>query len=165
MLKDPFIISSIILAISFVFILIYNHKLKSKVLKVSFLILCLVFLILIIIFDNKFVYEFLRNFIRCFWYPNYFIFTTIVLFSICNLIYTILKKKMIFNIKLINYILFGISFSSYLSYSRLDIDTNSYTSLYSSSSLFVLRVLSISFLIWIILIIIFKFIKRGKYEK
>lgn len=165
MFKDPFIVSSIILAISFIFILICNHKLKSKVLKFSFLILSLIFLILIIVFDNIYIYEILRKFFRFIWYPNYFIFTTIVLFSVINLIYTILNNKKNFKNKIINYLLFGISFSSYIIFTRLDIDVNSYTSLYSNKSLTILRILSITFLCWLILTIIFKYCKRGNHEK
>lgn len=162
MFKDPFIISSIILAISFVFILICNHKLKSKIIKVSFLFLSILFLILITIFDNNYIYELLKVVIIYLWYPNYLMFVTTIFISIIILIYSLVRKKISFKRKILNYILFGISFASYITFLRLDIDTSLYTSLYSNSSLILLRIVTISSTIWIFITIIFKLIEKRK---
>ena len=62
-MNDPFIISSIILSLTFLFLLIFNNTLKNKLLKVIFLILAFIFLILIFIFDNNYIYELLKNII------------------------------------------------------------------------------------------------------
>ena len=162
---DPFIISSIILAISFVFILILNQKLKSKIIKISFTIFSLIYLILILIFDNKFLYEFFKAIITYLWYPNYLLFVITILMSIIVLIYSILKKRLPFRNKVINYLLFSILFSCYIIFQRLQIDTDLYSSLYSSNSLIILRITSITFIVWFILNIIFKLLDRSKYEK
>lgn len=165
MFKDPFIISSIILAFSFLFLLICNHKLKSKVIKFSFLILCLLILILIMIFDNKYIYELLKIIISYFWYPNYLMFTTTIFFNIIVLVYTLFKNNLSLFQKIINYFLFAISFFSYICFNRLEIDTSLYTSLYSNSSLIILRIVSISFSVWLVLTILFNLLNRGKHEK
>lgn len=165
MLKDPFMISSIIIALSFSFILICNYKLKSRVIKISFLGLTFLFLILIMIFDNNYIYSLLKLVISYFWYPNYLMFTTTILFSVILLIYSLVKNKLSFKNKIINYLLFSISFSTYIIFNRLNIDTNLYSSLYSTNSLIVLRIVTISFAIWLVLTIIFKLLDRRYYEK
>ena len=163
-MKDPFMISSIILALTFLFILIYNHTLKNKIINLIFLILSLIYLILIIIFDNNYIYELLRALITYIWYPNYLLFITTILFSIFTFIYTLLNN-MSNKRKIINYLLFCINFSCYIIFLRLDIDLNSYISFYSSNSLLVLRISSITMIVWLILTFIFKIIERGKNEK
>ena len=165
MLKDPFMISSIIIALSFSFILICNYKLKSRVIKISFLGLTFLFLILIMIFDNNYIYSLLKLVISYLWYPNYLMFTTTILFSVILLIYSLVKNKLSFKNKIINYLLFSISFSTYIIFNRLNIDTNIYSSLYSTNSLIVLRIVTISFAIWLVLTIIFKLLDRRYYEK
>ena len=69
-MKDPFMISSIILALAFFFILLYNNTLKNKIVNIMFLSLSLIYLILIIIFDNNYIYELLKALITYIWYPN-----------------------------------------------------------------------------------------------
>ena len=63
MFKDPFVISSIILAFSFFFILICNLKLKNKWFKIIFLILSIAYLVAIFIFDNNFITDLLTSLI------------------------------------------------------------------------------------------------------
>lgn len=166
MFNDPFIISSIILSFSFILILIFNNKIKSKIIKYSFLILSIIFLILITFFDNKYIYDLLKLIITFIWYPNYLIFVLIIIISIINLIYTLIKKISLKR-QIFNYLLFGICFSIYISYLRLDINTSLYSSIYSDNSLILLRIVSITFIIWIIITIIFKLIDRSnkKNEK
>lgn len=164
-MKDPFIISSIILAISFFVILIINTKIKSKTIKYSFLILSLIFLVLITIFDNNYVYLLLKNLITYIWYPNYLIFVSTIILSNIILIYTCLNNKLSNKRKILNFLIFSISFTSYIIFSRLNIDINSYSSLYQTNSLIVLRIESISFITWFILTIIFKVIDRSFHEK
>lgn len=163
-MKDPFMISSIILALAFFFILLYNNTLKNKIVNIMFLSLSLIYLILIIIFDNNYIYELLKALITYIWYPNYLLFVTTVLFSIFIFIFTLLKKINLKQ-KIINYSLFCLNFSYYIIFLRLNIDLKSYTSYYSSNSLLVLRISSITVIIWIILSLILHIIERGNNEK
>ena len=163
-MKDPFMISSIILALAFFFILLYNNTLKNKIVNIMFLSLSLIYLILIIIFDNNYIYELLKALITYIWYPNYLLFVTTVLFSIFIFIFTLLKKINLKQ-KILNYSLFCLNFSYYIIFLRLNIDLKSYTSYYSLNSLLVLRISSITVIIWIILSLILHIIERGNNEK
>lgn len=163
-MKDPFMISSIILPLAFFFILLYNNTLKNKIVNIMFLSLSLIYLILIIIFDNNYIYELLKALITYIWYPNYLLFVTTILFSIFIFIFTLLKKINLKQ-KILNYSLFCLNFSYYIIFLRLKIDLKSYTSYYSSNSLLVLRISSITVIIWIILSLILHIIERGNNEK
>ena len=163
MFKDPFVISSIILAFSFFFILICNLKLKNKWFKIIFLILSIAYLVAIFIFDNNFITDLLTSLITYIWYPNYLIFVTIIIISIIILLITLFKKKMKLKYKIINYLLFCFMFAIYIIYLRQGIDTSLYSELYSKISLIILRTASIFFLGWLIVTIIFKI--GDKYEK
>ncbi|MGN1353197.1 MAG: hypothetical protein ACI4WF_03930 [Bacilli bacterium] len=163
-MKDPFMISSIILVLAFFFILLYNNTLKNKIVNIMFLSLSLIYLILIIIFDNNYIYELLKALITYIWYPNYLLFVTTILFSIFIFIFTLLKKINLKQ-KILNYSLFCLNFSYYIIFLRLKIDLKSYTSYYSSNSLLVLRISSITVIIWIILSLILHIIERGNNEK
>ena len=163
MFKDPFVISSIILAFSFFFILICNLKLKNKWIRITFLILSIAYLVSIFVFDNNFITDLLTSLITYIWYPNYLIFVTIIIISIIVLLITLFKKKMKLKYKIINYLLFCFMFAIYIIYLRQGIDTSLYSELYSKISLIILRTASIFFLGWLIITIIFKI--GDKYEK
>ena len=156
MFKDLVVIMSIILSISFLIILLYNDKLKNKLIKVIFMVLAISFMISILILDIDYVYDLLRTLITYFWYPNYLIFVTTILISVIIFLITLLKKKLKLKIKIKNYLLFAISFSSYIIYLRQGIDITMYEALYSNISLILMRIETISFTIWLITTIIFR---------
>ena len=124
MFKDPFVISSIILALSFILILIWNLKLKNKWIKITFLVLAIVYLVTIFILDNNFVNSLLTSLITYIWYPNYLLFIVTIIISIIIFIITLFKKKLKSKYKIINYILFCFLFTIYIIYLRQDIDTS-----------------------------------------
>lgn len=154
-------IISILLSLSFILILLINNQ-KNKLIKHSFIFLSLIFLILILIYDNNYIYELLKSIITYIWYPNYLIFTTVILISIIIFIYNLLKNNKIIY-KITSYILFGISFSCYMTFLGFSIDPLISSSLYSTKSLIIMRIETITFLIWIIVNCFFKI--RGRYEK
>ena len=165
MFKDPFIISSLILSITFFCILILNVFLKNKMLNLLFLILGFICFVLILVFDNPYIYELLKQLITYFWYPNYFIFVSIILISTLILIYTLLRKKMTRIKKILNYLMFCLSFALYIIFFRININPDSYTSLYSTTSLTVMRILTITFGVYILTILIIDIVRRGRNEK
>ena len=162
-MKDPLILSSIIMSICFLVILLYNIKLKNKIINYSFLIIGLVNIILIIIIDSNFIYDFLKAIITYLWYPNYLIFVIVILINLVLLIISLLNNKMNIINKIINYLLFIISFFCYISFIRLDIDIDLYSSLYQNNSLTIMRIVTISFLIGSLVKVLIKV--GGKYEK
>ncbi len=163
MFTDPFVISSIILALSFFLVLLYDQKLKSKWIKIIFLMLSICYLTLILIVDKNFVYELLRSLITYFWYPNYLIFVGIVIISIVVLLMTLFNKKIKLKYKFSNYFLFAFMFALYIIYQRQNIDISLYSELYSTVSLTLMRIGTITFGIWLLLTIIFKI--GDKHEK
>ena len=157
------IIISILLSISFIIILILNNNIKSKVINIFFYVLSLAFLILIILFDNSFIYSFLKTIITYLWYPNYLLFVITILVSIIVFILTLLRKKIDLVNKILNYILFIIMFSCYNIYNSFGIDASLYEELYQLRSVIILRIVNITFFIWLIIKVILKV--RGKNEK
>ena len=163
-MNDPFIISSIILSLTFLFLLIFNNFYKKKALKILFFSLSIIYLTVIFFFDYKFIYELLKVFITYIWYPNYLLFVLNVILSIIILIYTLFKEKN-YLIKIINYCIFSLNTACYIIFQRLNINLDSYVSLYSDNSITILRISSFSIVIWLVLAIIFRLLKRGKNEK
>lgn len=160
---SPFIYSSILLAICFFILLLFNYKLKKKSINYLFLIFSLVYLIIIILLDDEFVYQFLRSVITYIWYPNYLIFVIVILFSIIILMITILNNQKNRLLSIISYLLFSICLSCYIIFISLDIDPTLYSSIYQENSLILMRTVTISLLIWILIQIYVKV--RGKNEK
>ena len=160
---SPFIYSSILLAICFFILLLFNYKLKKKSINYLFLIFSLVYLIIIILLDDEFVYQFLRSVSTYIWYPNYLIFVIVILFSIIILMITILNNQKNRLLSIISYLLFSICLSCYIIFISLDIDPTLYSSIYQENSLILMRTVTISLLIWILIQIYVKV--RGKNEK
>ena len=154
------IISSILLSLSFFLILIFSKN--NKTIKYLFLVLSILFISLILLNDNNFIYSFLKTIITYLWYPNYLLFVITIFFSIIIFVYCLIKEKKLIN-KIIGYILFCFSFSNYVIYLSSDIDINKFENLYSIRSLTIMRIENIIFILGMITYIIFKI--RGKYEK
>ena len=159
---DPLIIISIIMSICLLTILMYNTKLQNNIIKYSFVFLGFMFSILIIVLDNKFIYQFLKAIITYLWYPNYLIFVIVILINVISLIVSFFNKNNIIN-KIINYILFIISFACYIIFYSYDIEVNLASSLYQVKSLILMRIVTISSIIGIIVKLFI--MMRGKNEK
>lgn len=159
------VIIGIIIGLSLLLILIINLKINNKVIKLSFLLFSILFSIILLIFDNTYILELFKFLIQNIWYPNYLVLVSIVLISIIVLIYTLLSKKISIKGKIKNYTLISINYSLYIIFNTMNIDINSYTSLYSTKSLLILRISTITFIIWIIVTIIFKFLDKLKRSR
>ena len=157
----PFIML-ILLFISFLVILLLNHKRDSKIIKYSFIVYGVIYFFLIILLDNSYIYEFLKAIITYVWYPTYLLFVITIIFSIILFIYSILSKKLNLLNKIINYVFFLCSFVCYNTFLSLKIDPLIYEELYSNNSLLLMRITNIFFITTIILNIIIRM--RGKYD-
>ena len=159
---NPFIISSIILSIAFLIILLTNFKVKSKIIKYAFIIYSFIFLFLIILYDNNFIYDFLKQIITYIWYPSYLLFVVTIICNICITIYTLYKEKINMISKVINYINFIVSLLCYNIFLVLKIDPSLYSEYYQTNSLLLVRITTISFLGGLIFNIIIKIIANNK---
>ena len=162
-MKEPFTIISIILAICFFVILTLNKKIKNKIIKLMFLLFSVIYFIFIIILDSNFIYQFLKAIITYIWYPNYLIYVIVNLISIIILIISFFRKEKNIILNIITYLLFSICLASYLIFLNYDIDPTLYSSLYQTKSLLLMRIVTISFMIWILITIFIRM--RGKYER
>ena len=162
---EPIMIIGLLLFISFLVILLLNIKLKNKVLNTLFFLFSSLFLILIIIIDNSFVYTFLKSIITYLWYPDYLLFSSTVILSILVFIYTYFQKKIINLKKIFNYTLFCIEFLCYFLFQTMDIDVKLYSSLYQIKSLSIMRIGTITFYLWIIINIILKIKERRELHE
>ena len=160
---DPFIISSIILSASFFIALIFNYKLKNNIIKYSFLGYSFIFLLLVFLSDNNFIYQFLKQVITYVWYPSYLLFVITVIINILIFIFTLLLKKVNLVSRIINYFNFIISVPCYTIFLRLGYDPSIASEYYQNNVLSLVRIVTISFLISLICNIIIRI--RGMYEK
>ena len=161
---NPIIISSIILSIAFIIILLINFKIKNNIIKYSFIIYLFIYLFLILLYDNSFVYQFLRILITYIWYPSYLLFVITIIFNIGITIYTLFNNNLNKVSKIINYINFVISFSCYIIFLELKIDPSLYEEYYQLNSLVLVRITTISFLVGLIVNIIVKIRNRNYIE-
>lgn len=161
-MKEPSTIISIILAICFFVILTFNNKEKNKIIKIVSILFCLVLLTFIFLLDSNFIYEFLKAIITYLWYPNYLIYVIIILVSVVNLLISLLKKEQNKIKYIINNFLFSICLGSYLIFLNFNIDITLYSSLYQPKVLLLMRIVTISFIIWGFINIYIRM--RGKNE-
>ncbi len=162
---EPVMIIGFLLFIDFLIILFLNTKVNNKLIKTLFFLFSSIFLILIVIIDNNFVYSFLKSIITYLWYPDYLLFCSTVIVSLLVFIYTYFRKKINNVCKIFNSILFCIEFLCYFLFQTMDIDVNLYSSLYQFKSLFVMRVGTISFYLWLIICIILKINEKGVFNE
>ena len=160
---NPYILCNIIVSIVFLILLIFNYTFENKIIKNIFTIYSVIFIILILFFDNTFVYEFFKALITYIWYPNYLIFVITSLTTLIILIYTLNKKYLKKSNVIINYLLSIIAFICYNTFNTLGIDVDVYSEVYTLVPLILMRTVSISFLCWVIITIILKVWR--KYEK
>ena len=160
---NPYIICNIIVSISFLILLIFNYTFENKIIKNIFVGYSVIFLILILFFDENYIYELFKFLVTYLWYPNYLLFVMTVVITLIILIYTLIKKYLKKNNTIINYILVTISFICYNMFNILNINSDINSELYSVIPLTIMRVTTISFAIWIIITVILKVWR--KYEK
>ena len=153
---NPYIICNIIVSIAFLILLIFNYTFENKTIKNIFIIYAILFLILILFFDHDFIYQYL-------WYPNYVIFVMTTIIALIILVYTLLKKYMKKVNTIINYFLVIITFICYNMFNTLDIDPLVTSELYQVTPLVIMRVATISFMVWVIVTLVLNI--RRKYEK
>ncbi|MBQ8892351.1 MAG: hypothetical protein IJ068_05790 [Bacilli bacterium] len=152
----------IILLISFLVILIMNDKKNNKIIKYLFTGYGIIYFLLIILFDNNYIYEFLKAIITYIWYPTYLLFVVTIIISIILFIYSLLSKKINFLNKIANYVFFLIAFVCYNTFLSLKIDPSIYSELYTSNSLLLMRITTILCIATILFNIILRM--RGKYD-
>ena len=143
-------------------ILILNMDDKSKVIKNSFLAF-IVTLFVALFFVNELVMDYIiSQIIRYFYYPTFASIIVTLVLTMIIFISNIYDDDKNDKSRIINYIFSCFIFVSFIIFSFLNIDINSYNALYNGDSLLCLRYISRTFILWIIIVI---FIKYFSYFK
>lgn len=146
-------------------ILVLNIDDKSKVIKNSFLIF-MISLFVALFFVNELVMDYIISIIlRYFYFPTFASIIATLILTMIIFINNIYDDKKNDKIRIINYIFSCFIFVSFVIFSFLNIDINSYNALYQGNSLICLRYISRTFTLWIMITVFIKyFYYFGKKE-
>ncbi len=164
-MPNVILISSIMVYFTLLIILVLNIEDKSKIIKYSFLLL-LISLLVAFFIANELVMDYLISIIVRFWYyPTFSTIIAIVFVTMILYIYNIFNDNIPEKRRIINYTFGSFIFIGYIMFMLLDVDINSYNSLYESDSLFWIRYIARTFMLWLITDLsmrYFHYIKGGK---
>ena len=132
-------------------ILVLNMEDRSKIIKNSFLIF-MVALVTALFFVNELVMEFIISaIIRYFYFPTFSTIIVTLIITMIIFVANIFDDEKKDKKRIINYVFSSFIFIAYIILMLLDVDINSYTSLYDGDSLICLRYISRTFAIWMII--------------
>lgn len=156
MIKYIGLISLVVYSI-LVLILIINLREKNSFLKNAFIILFTLLAITFLIYNQGIINEGLRFFIRFIYFPTINSYVFMIFLTICCLVYSIFNENLSHKFKIINYSFSCALFVFYIVFMTLNIDISSYNALYSKEALFLLRISTRGFCIWLVILIIVKY--------
>ncbi len=159
------ITSSVMVYFTLLIILVLNLEDKSKVIKYSFLLL-LISLLVAFFLTNELVMDYLISvIIKFLYYPSFATIIAIVFITMVLYIYNIFNDNIRDKRRIINYIFASYIIIGYIIFMLLDININSYNSLYEGDSLFCIRYITRTFTLWLIVDVSIRYlhyIKGGK---
>lgn len=149
-----FLIYSVLL-----FILVVNMHKKNKVIKYGFIILFITLVIILMLSNEVIINTLLRSMINYLYFPSFTSYIVTVTLSLCILVYSIFNEKLPDKIRIINYVFASLMIVSYVIFLMLEVDITSYNSLYNVGSLFCLRYVTRTFIVWAIILLIIKYFR------
>lgn len=156
---------SIMVYFVLVIILVLNITDKSKIIKYSFVIFMLSFIVLIFLV-NDIIMDYIMSVVIRYWYfPTFSSIIATVMISICIFLFNILREDKSDKERIINYIFASLILIAYVIFTIQNIDINSYNALYSEKSLLCLKYISRCFTTWMVVIVVikyFKFFTKGR---
>ena len=159
------LVSSVMIYFTLLIILVLNIEDKSKIIKYSFLLL-LISLLVAFFVTNELVMDYLISIIVRFWYyPTFSTIIAIVFITMVLYIYNIFNDNIPDKRRIINYIYGSFIFIGYIIFMLLEVNVNSYNSLYESDSLLCIRYITRTFMLWLVTDLsmrYFHYIKGGK---
>ncbi len=151
------IAASIMIYFILLMILVLNIEDKSKIIKYSFL-LFMIILLSALFFVNELIMDYIITFfIKYVYFPSFASILLTVFVASFLFLYNIFNDKLKDKRRIINYIFASFIFIAYIVFMLLNVNINSYNSLYSGDSLTCIRYISRTFIIWMICIIGFKY--------
>ena len=138
-------------------ILVLNMDDKSKVIKNSFLVF-IISLFAALFLVNELVMDYIvSQIIRYLYFPSFASILISLIFTMVAFISNVYDDDKNDLVRIINYIFSCFIFISFVIFSFLNVDINSYNALYTGDSLICLRYISRTFILWIIVIIFIKY--------
>ena len=142
---------TIIIYFILLIILILNMEDKSRIIKNSFLIFVMI-LFTALFFVNELVMDYIiTQILRYIYYPTFASILATLTFMMAILVGNIYSDKKNDKIRIINYIFSCYIIVSFVIFSFLKVDINSYNALYEGNSLICLRYISRAFILWLII--------------
>ena len=153
------ILVAITIMISFIFliILVLNMEEKSKIIKNSFIIFMIIFFLGFFVINELIMDYLLSIVLRYFFFPSFSSIILTVLISMVGFIYVLSNSKLNDKYRILNYIFMFLIIVGYVILMILDVDVNSYSSLYTGINLKCLRYISRTFILWMIVIFSIKY--------
>lgn len=138
-------------------ILVLNMEDKSKIIKHSFL-LFIIALFMALFFVNELVMDYIISIIiKYVYFPSFTAIIVTLLLTMMIFVYSIFEDNLSDKTRIVNYIFASFIFISYIIFMILDIDINSYNALYEGDSLILLRYITRTFVLWLIIDVIIKY--------
>lgn len=138
-------------------ILVLNLTDKSKIIKYSFVVFMFV-LIFSLFFVNEIVMDYIISIvIRYLYYPTFSSILATVIVSIIVFLYNIISDRKSDILRIMNYTFASFIIIAYIIFLSLNVNLNSYNALYSEDSLLCIRYIARTFVIWIMVVAIYKF--------
>jgi hypothetical protein len=141
----------------FIMVLVFNLHKKSKIIKAVFATLILVFVALLLQYNDSVLDSVLSLVVRYLYFPSFATFMVIIFGSLGILFYSIFNEKLTINTRIINFVFASWIVIVYLIFVLLRLDVTSYLSLYTGTSLICLRFVSRGFLLWIVVLTSIRF--------
>ena len=138
-------------------ILVLNITDKSKIIKYSFVTFMIV-LIVSLFFINEIVMDYIISIvIRYLYYPTFSSVLATVIVSIIVFLHNIISDRKSDILRIMNYTFASFIIIAYIIFLSLNVNLNSYNALYSEDSLLCIRYIARTFVIWIMVVAIYKF--------
>ena len=138
-------------------ILVLNMEDRSKIIKNSFL-LFIIALFTALFFVNELVMDYIISvIIRYVYYPSFTAIIVTLLLTMMIFVYSIFEDDLSDKTRIVNYVFSSYIFISYIIFMLQDVDINSYIALYEGDSLLLLRYITRTFVLWLIVNVIIKY--------
>ena len=159
------IASSVMVYFILIIILVLNIDDKSKIIKYSFLLLLISLLVAFFVTNELFMDYLISIIVRFWYYPTFSTIIAIVFITMVLYIYNIFNDNIPDKRRIINYIYGSFIFIGYIIFMLLEVNVNSYNSLYDGDSLLCIRYITRTFILWLVTDLSMRylhFIKGGK---
>ncbi len=146
-------VMALLVYLAVLLILVININRKNKIIKHGFIIVLLLLLLMLTVSNNSIVDNILKMLVYYWYYPSFSLYLTLLFLALFFFIYNIFNDELGVKFRIINFTFASLIIISYIVFMLLNINTYSYTELYSDNSLTCLRYMTRTSFIWICFLI------------